>query len=1159
VIQSKIEHFVANDPTINLVIAGDFNFVFSPQIDSIGRNQSKKEAELVNVVENFMLNYSLCDSYRVLNNYGGFTWGKNNPKYIRSRLDHILVSKRLSCNIKASTVTYEFNESDHQYLYTELLISEMKYGPGIQRVNATLLECPEIKSRIIGEINSKMEEIPSNWNPHQTLDYFKFSLRTIMLKEGKIKSKLDKNRLELSNSEINKLKLHLDNKLLEFGIDQTDDQKESLDSIKDAIEIAESEIKDLKDQEAKRLIFKSRAKWAEEGEKSNKYFLNLLKERQKKMQIRKIVSNGKTYYKQDEISKAICNFYKKLYKKQNVEHLDPNDTMFNSLPKLNDTDKNVLENPLTLDELYQTLLTCNESAPGPDGITYDTYKGLWSIAGPIILDAWLHSCKKGSTSNSQKQAVISLLEKKGKDRTIIENLRPISLSNCDIKICTKAIALRTNKILGKLINITQTGYVPGRQVTDNIRLLEEVIERANEIKEKAYLVTLDAQKAFDSVDHKYLLKILEMYGFPPTYISWIKLLYKDLQATVLVNGFTTEWFNIEQSVKQGDALSCALFLLAIEPLIDSIRKNDKIPPVTITCNTTNNTTEINEASFADDITALTTSRDGIQIIINEYNKFSKYSGIQLNVPKTEIMVIGKHIDDPKNEIFDIYNNGGVIRIVEQDMVKICGISFSNNNELSYKENITNKITKLERQLDIWRTRNLTLEGKILIVKTFGLSQLIYSLQSTFIAVNDLKQIDQIIFRFIWSIKKSCRVSSGKISREVMKLNYEHGGLKAPSIVDINDSIKYKTLIRHFGSKRHPVSTLYHNKLSNFGLQWSSYHSNFVDNSYIGNAVKVHIRFGKLLQSDIKDLANQDDGIHKNYYSYIQNTNLMCNPFINIHQASLLRRLMLHNINTLNDLHKEIQLNRFPNLFLEKQQIYNSFPLEWRKLLIKTNRTHPIISNEIPVGLNKWQNINNITIRDIKNRLAPGPNLNPETYLTTRHREHINIQRNPFSQLRIGQKDVKLRNIQFKILHNIYPTMKHLFTWKIKDTPNCSLCTTTESLRHAIYECPVAASSWVHFNSILNINTTFTYDDVLLGISSTNNVNLSRNKLYTIDTLMVLMKQRLILQREDKRHIERNEVISLILDRLRLEKYNSIKYKREIKYNVKWKWIEDIME
>jgi hypothetical protein len=75
----------------------------------------------------------------------------------------------------------------------------------------------------------------------------------------------------------------------------------------------------------------------------------------------------------------------------------------------------------------------------------------------------------------------------------------------------------------------------------------------------------------------------------------------------------------------------------------------------------------------------------------------------------------------------------LITIYDKDSVCICGITYSNDDNKSYNENITNKILKLERQLNIWRQRNLTLEGKILIVKTFGLSQLIYSLQSTTIS------------------------------------------------------------------------------------------------------------------------------------------------------------------------------------------------------------------------------------------------------------------------------------------------------------------------------------------------------------------------------------------------------------------------------------------
>jgi hypothetical protein len=301
------------------------------------------------------------------------------------------------------------------------------------------------------------------------------------------------------------------------------------------------------------------------------------------MLIRKIISNGRVHKTKNEIKEAIQCFYKNLYDKQtDLKSVDTNNKLFQDLPSLSEPDKAELDKKLTLDELHKTLQTCGESAPGPDGITYKTYAHTWEISGKIILDAWDHSNIVGKTSNSQRESVITLLEKKGKDSSNIANLRPISLSNCDIKICTKAIALRTNKVLHKLVNTTQTGYVPDRQVTNNNRLIEEIIDMAHNKKENYYLVTLDAQKAFDSVDHKYLLKLLKIYNFPENYIEMVKLIYTDLSSCVMVNGYTTKKFKIEQSVKQGDALSCALFILAIELLLRRINVNDNIIPVCIT-------------------------------------------------------------------------------------------------------------------------------------------------------------------------------------------------------------------------------------------------------------------------------------------------------------------------------------------------------------------------------------------------------------------------------------------------------------------------------------------------------------------------------------------------------------------------------------------------
>jgi hypothetical protein len=117
-------------------------------------------------------------------------------------------------------------------------------------------------------------------------------------------------------------------------------------------------------------------------------------------------------------------------------------------------------------DLLKALKMCVDLAPGPDGIPYSTYKKLWDIAGPFIINSWKHSCNSGVLPGSHGDSVMTLLPKEGKDTKDIKNWRPVTLSNCDSKIITKALALRMSKALGELEDPNQTEYINGRSVTD---------------------------------------------------------------------------------------------------------------------------------------------------------------------------------------------------------------------------------------------------------------------------------------------------------------------------------------------------------------------------------------------------------------------------------------------------------------------------------------------------------------------------------------------------------------------------------------------------------------------------------------------------------------------------------------------------------------------
>ena len=118
---------------------------------------------------------------------------------------------------------------------------------------------------------------------------------------------------------------------------------------------------------------------------------------------------------------------------------------------------------MTIGECFNALNGFQKNkTPGNDGLTAEFYLAFWPILGEHLVTCRNYAHNHGELSNSQKQAVITLLEKKGKDKRLIKNWRPISLINVDTKIASKALAKRLENILPDLIHYNQNAYVKGR-------------------------------------------------------------------------------------------------------------------------------------------------------------------------------------------------------------------------------------------------------------------------------------------------------------------------------------------------------------------------------------------------------------------------------------------------------------------------------------------------------------------------------------------------------------------------------------------------------------------------------------------------------------------------------------------------------------------------
>ena len=147
-------------------------------------------------------------------------------------------------------------------------------------------------------------------------------------------------------------------------------------------------------------------------------------------------------------------------------------------------------------------------SPGNDGLTKEFYLAFFDLLGPKLPNSFKFALNHGELSSSQKQAVITLIEKKGGDERYLKNWRPISLLNVDTKLLSKVLACRIKKVIATLASNDQSAYVPGRFIGESVRLTSDLLEYMDDNNLPGYLVTIDIETAFDSVDHTFLCATL---------------------------------------------------------------------------------------------------------------------------------------------------------------------------------------------------------------------------------------------------------------------------------------------------------------------------------------------------------------------------------------------------------------------------------------------------------------------------------------------------------------------------------------------------------------------------------------------------------------------------------------------------------------------------
>ena len=232
------------------------------------------------------------------------------------------------------------------------------------------------------------------------------------------------------------------------------------------------------------------------------------------------------------------------------------------------------------------------------------------------------------------------------------------------------------------------------------------------------------------------------------------------------NGFTTAPFEVGKGVTQGDPLSPHLFIICLEILAINIRVNKEIKGTQV------DNEEIKLEIFADDLTVFLRNHTSLNVLLDTVNSFTLCSGLKINYEKTEIMFLGN-----KNPISATLTTPENRSISVKKAIKILGVYFTYDEVLWKKFNFQEILKSIREKLHFWNRRNLSALGRIQIIKTFAVPVIMYRAGLVCIHKDIIKEVNKMLFNFIWKGKD-------KVKRSVLISDEENGGLRAPHLESI---------------------------------------------------------------------------------------------------------------------------------------------------------------------------------------------------------------------------------------------------------------------------------------------------------------------------------------------------------------------------------------
>lgn len=741
------------------LLAGDWNATFgaherSPS-SSVGSNRSSQAfLEWVDTMNLIDLGYSGMP----------FTWWHGTTVLNRkfARLDRALCSPDWNLRFPNATVTHLTSAySDHAPLLIQLnptAPSSSESRPfKFQAAWSRHEKFPEfIKAQWQVEIQSG-EALKSLSKDLQTWNKEVFG--NVFLRKYKLERRLEGTRKQLA-MKVSRYYLDLERQLLE-------------------------EWEEILHQEQLIWYQKSRSNFLLDGDRNTRYYHLATKIRRRSNNISALqVPSGEWVMELPEIKKLLLDFFGSLYTAEpiNPSLHSPQTSISCTFPAMTESQLASLEVPFSETEVTDTLKMMGAyKAPGPDGYPAVFFQQHWDLVGKQISETILGLLNENQFAPSLCDALMVLIPKV-QNPVKPAQFRPISLLNVQFKIATKMIVNRLKPILPDLISPSQASFIPGRQIIDNVVIVQEVLHSMSERRRRNWMmIKIDLEKAYDRIRWDFLGQMLHNANLPAHLIDIIMKCQSLGNTELVLNGAKAGQFKPTRGIRQGDPLSPYLFVLCMEFLSHLIQnKVDEgaWKPISI------GDVQLSHLFFADDLILFAeASVEQGNVVKNCLELFCEASGERVNYDKSSILFARSVHTSVKHEV------GAALPIpIASNFENYLGVPIACGRMTADRYNFL--LEKVSSRLKGWQTKTLSLAGRITLAKSVLVSLPLYTMQASYLPRQVCDGIDAKIRGFVWgSSQEQRRVHL--LNKDVLQAPIVEGGLDIKSMRDTNQAILAK--------------------------------------------------------------------------------------------------------------------------------------------------------------------------------------------------------------------------------------------------------------------------------------------------------------------------------------------------------------------------------